>query len=139
KTAYGRGTFKTFGGEDDKGYLHKYSIADSIADGTTLPLYYNLAPNELLVPHDTLDEEFLSMAEAEGLTGIKHLNKVLDRAVNLKNFHKGKERMPKVAVFVAKHSTENVEPLGYKAFLVGVDREACALYKHALDKFLPPE
>ena len=38
KTAYGRGTFKTFGGEVDKGYLHKYSIADSIADGTTLPL-----------------------------------------------------------------------------------------------------
>jgi type I restriction enzyme, R subunit len=32
-----------------------------------------------------------------------------------------------------------VEPLGYKAFLVGVDREACAHYKHALDQFLPPE
>lgn len=29
KTAYGRGTFKTFGCEDDRGYLHKYSIADS--------------------------------------------------------------------------------------------------------------
>jgi type I restriction enzyme R subunit len=26
-----------------------------------------------------------------------------------------------------------VEPLGYKAFLVAVDREACALYKQALD------
>ena len=38
KTAYGRGTFKTFGGEDDKGYLHKYSISESIEDGTTLPL-----------------------------------------------------------------------------------------------------
>jgi type I restriction enzyme, R subunit len=49
KTAYGRGTFKTFGCEDDKGYLHKYSIADSIGDGTTLPLYYSLAPNEMLV------------------------------------------------------------------------------------------
>jgi type I restriction enzyme R subunit len=139
KTAYGRGTFKTFGGEDDKGYLHKYSIADSIADGTTLPLYYNMAPNELLVPHETLDKEFLSLADAEGLADIEHLNKVLDRAVNLKNFLKGKERIPKVAEFVAKHYTENVEPLGYKAFLVGVDREACALYKHALDKFLPPE
>jgi type I restriction enzyme R subunit len=139
KTAYGRGTFKTFGGEDDKGYLHKYSIADSIADGTTLPLYYNMAPNEMLVPHDTLDKEFLSLADAEGLADIEHLNKVLDRAVNLKNFLKGKERIPKVAEFVAKHYTENVEPLGYKAFLVGVDREACALYKHALDKFLPPE
>lgn len=139
KTAYGRGTFKTFGGEDDKGYLHKYSIADSISDGTTLPLYYNLAPNELLVPHETLDKEFLSLAEAEGLADIEHLNKVLDRAVNLKNFLKGKERVKKVAAFVARHYTENVEPLGYKAFLVGVDREACAMYKHALDQYLPPE
>ena len=52
KTAYGKGTFKTFGCEDDKGYLHKYSIADSIEDGTTLPLYYQLAPNEMLVPQD---------------------------------------------------------------------------------------
>lgn len=139
KTTYGRGTFKTFGGEDDKGYLHKYSIADSIADGTTLPLYYNLAPNELLVPHETLDKEFLSLAEAEGLADIEHLNKVLDRAVNLKNFLKGKERIKKVAEFVARHYKENVEPLGYKAFLVGVDREACALYKHALDQYLPAE
>jgi len=32
-----------------------------------------------------------------------------------------------------------VQPLGYKAFLVAVDREACALYKKALDKYLPPE
>ena len=44
-----------------------------------------------------------------------------------------------MAEFVAKHYLENVEPLGYKAFLVGVDREACAHYKHALDQFLPPE
>ena len=40
---------------------------------------------------------------------------------------------------MAEHYRENVEPLGYKAFLVGVDREACAHYKHALDKYLPPE
>ena len=139
KTVYGRGTFKTFGCEDDKGYLHKYSIADSIEDGTTLPLYYQLAPNELLVPHETLDKEFLSLAEAEGMADIEELNKILERAVNLKNFLKGKERIRQVAAFVAKHYTENVEPLGYKAFLVGVDREACALYKHALDQILPPE
>ena len=139
KTVYGRGTFKTFGCEDDKGYLHKYSIADSIEDGTTLPLYYNLAPNEMLVPHETLDKEFLSLAEAEGVADIDELNKILDRAVNLKNFLKGKERIEQVARYVAAHYRDNVEPLGYKAFLVGVDREACAHYKHALDKFLPPE
>jgi len=139
KTAYGRGTFKTFGCEDDKGYLHKYSIADSIEDGTTLPLYYNLAPNEMLVPHETLEKEFLSLAEAEGVADIDELNKILERAVNLKNFLKGKDRINKVAKYVADHYRENVEPLGYKAFLVGVDREACAHYKHALDEHLPPE
>jgi len=139
KTAYGRGTFKTFGCEDDKGYLHKYSIADSIEDGTTLPLYYNLAPNEMQVPHEVLDREFLSLAEAEGVADIEELNKILERAVNLKNFLKGKDRVRKVAQFVAEHYRQNVEPLGYKAFLVGVDREACAHYKHALDEFLPTE
>lgn len=139
KTAYGKGTFKTFGCEDDAGYLHKYSIADSIEDGTTLPLYYNLAPNEMQVPHETLDKEFLSLAEAEGMADIGELNKILERAVNLKNFLKGRERIRQVAQFVAEHYRENVEPLGYKAFLVAVDREACALYKDALDEFLPPE
>jgi type I restriction enzyme R subunit len=139
KTVYGKGTFKTFGCEDDKGYLHKYSIAESIEDGTTLPLYYQLAPNEMLVPHEIMEKEFLALAETEGIADIEELNKILERAVNLKNFLKGKERVKKVARIVADHFRDNVEPLGYKAFLVAVDREACAFYKEALDKILPPE
>jgi len=130
---YGKGTFKTFGIDDPKGYLHKYSIAESIEDGTTLPLYYQLAPNAMLVPHDTLDAEFLSLAETEGIADIEELNKILERAVNLKNFLKGKPRIEQVARYVVSHYLDNVEPLGYKAFLVAVDREACALYKQALD------
>src|SRR5437667_3566434 len=139
KTVYAKGTFKTFGGEDDKGYLHKYSIAESIEDGTTLPLYYNIAPNEMLVPHEIMEKEFLALAETEGISDLEELNKILDRAVNLKNFLKGKKRIAKVARHVADHYRRNVEPLGYKAFLVAVDREACALYKEELDKILPPE
>lgn len=140
KTAYGQGTFKTFGVDDaPQGYLHKYSIKESIEDGTTLPLFYNLAPNDMLVPTDTMDKEFFSLAETEGIADIEELNKILDRAVNLKNFLKGKSRIKKVAQYVAEHYKDNVEPLGYKAFLVAVDREACALYKKALDEFLPTE
>jgi type I restriction enzyme R subunit len=138
KTVYGRGTFKTFGCEDDKGYLHKYSIAESIEDGTTLPLYYNLAPNEMLVPHEVMEREFLSLVETEGIADIEELNKILDRAVNLKNFLKGRERITQVAGYMASHYRTNVEPLGYKAFLVAVDREACTFYKDALDAILPP-
>jgi type I restriction enzyme R subunit len=139
KTSYGKGTFKTFGTDDEQGYLHKYSIAESIEDGTTLPLYYNLAPNEMLVPAQIMDEEFLNLAETEGISDISELNRILDRAVNLKNFLKGDQRVDQVAKYVAEHYTQNVEPLGYKAFLVAVDRPACAKYKKALDKYLPPE
>jgi type I restriction enzyme R subunit len=140
KTAYGQGTFKVFGVDDHpKGYLDKYSIADSIADGTTLELHYTLAPNDIRVPHDVLEKEFLSLKETEGISDIEELNRILEKAVTLKAFLKATARVDQVARFIAQHYKENVDPLGYKAFVVGVDRQACALYKEALDRYLPPE
>ena len=139
RTAQGKGTFKVFGFEDEKGYLDKYSIRESIQDGTTVPLHYALAPNELRVDRETLEKEFLGLASAEGVSDIEDLNKILEQAVTLRNMLKNRDRVEKVAAYVAKHFRENVEPMGYKAFLVGVDREACCLYKEALDKHLPPE
>jgi type I restriction enzyme, R subunit len=139
KTAYGQGTFKTFGRDDPEGYLDKYGIAESIADGTTLPLHYALASNAIRVPREQLEKEFFALKETQGLSDIDELNKILDRAVTLKTFLKSADRVDQVARFVAEHYRGNVEPLGYKAFLVGVDREACALYKQALDRYLPPE
>lgn len=139
KAQYGKGTFKTFGIHDAKGYLHKYSISESIEDGTTLPLYYSLAPNEMLVPKETLEREFLNLAEEHGIADIEELNAVLERAVNTRNFLKGQGRIEKVGKFVAEHFKEYIEPMNYKAFLVAVDREACALYKKELDKYLPAE
>jgi type I restriction enzyme, R subunit len=138
-TAYGKGTFKVFGVDDPSSYLDKYSIAESIEDGTTVPLYYSLAPNELRVDRETLDREFLDLVDAEGLSDIEDLNRVLDKAVNLRNMLKNRERVQRVAQYVARHFNDTVEPMGYKAFLVGVDREACALYKEALDQYLPSE
>jgi len=139
KTAYGKGTFKVFGVDDPQGYLDKYSIAESIEDGTTVPLYYALAPNELRVDRETLEREFLDLVEAEGVSDIEDLNRILDKAVTLRNMLKNRERVQRIAQYVARHFTETVQPMGYKAFLVGVDREACALYKDALDQYLPPD
>lgn len=139
KAQYGKGTFKIFGVADAKGYLHKYSISESIADGTTLPLFYSLAPNEMMVPKETLEREFLNLAEEHGVTDIEELNAILERAVNTRNFLKGKGRIEKVSQFIAAHFKEHIEPMNYKAFVVAVDREACALYKKELDKYLPPE
>jgi type I restriction enzyme, R subunit len=133
----GEGTFKIFGTQDERGYLDKYSIVESIADGTTLPIKHAMAPSEMTVPAERLDREFFELAGSEGVTDIDELNRVLDRAVALRTFLSADDRIEKVAAFIAKHFKENVLPLGYKAFLIAVNREACAKYKRALDRHLP--
>jgi len=138
KSSYGKGTFIIFGKDDEpNGYLDKYGIAESIEDGTTVKLHYTLAPNELRPKKEILEKEFLNLAEAEGMSDIETLNKVLERAVVLKNLLKNKQRIKKITKFIAKHFKEYIEPMGYKAFIVAVDREACAFYKEELDKYLP--
>lgn len=139
RLASGKGTFKVFGVDDPQGYLDKYSIAESIADGTTVPLNYALAPSELRVDRETLDREFLDLREAEGVSDQAELDAVLSRAVQLKEMMKAPVRVDRIARFVAEHYTTNVEPMGFKAFVVAVDREACAQYKEALDRYLPAE
>ena len=139
RTAHGEGTFRIFGADDERGYLDKYSIAESIGDETTLPIRHAMAPSDMTVPAERLDKDFFALAETGGVTDIDELNKVLDRAVGLRTFLTADDRIEKVAAFVAGHFRENVAPLGYKALLVGVNREACAKYKRALDKLLPPE
>ncbi len=139
RTVHGEGTFKIFGDDDNQGYLDRYTIAESIKDETTLPIRHMMAPSEMTVPAAQLDREFFALAEMEGVTDVDELNQVLDRAVGLRTFLTADDRIEKVAAFVAQHFRENVLPLGYKAFLVGVNREACAEYKRALDKLLPPE
>ncbi len=139
KTDQGEGTFKIFGVDDELGYLDKYSIAESIEDETTLPLRHTMAPSEMTVPVERLDREFFELAESESVTDVDELNRILDRAIGLRTFLTADDRVEKVAIYVAEHFKKNVEPLGYKAFLVGVNREACAKYKRALDRHLPPE
>jgi type I restriction enzyme R subunit len=138
-TERGKGTFKIFGTEDEKGYLDKYSIRESIDDETTLPIKHVMAPSTMTVPSERIDREFFALAEAEGVSDIEELNRVLDRAVGLRAFLKADERVANVAKFIADHFRDNVLPLGYKAFVVAVDREACAKYKRELDNYLPSE
>jgi len=139
KLSKGQGTFKVFGPDDPQGYLDKYSIAESIQDGTTVRLNYALAPSDLRVDRETLEREFLGLAQAEGVADIEELNAVLDRAVALKELMKAPERMARIARYVAQDFQERILPMGFKAFLVAVDREACVLYKRELDRLLPPE
>ena len=100
--SHGEGTFKVFGKDDEQGYLDKYDIAESIEDGTTVPLNYTLAPSDLQVDSETLEREFMNLAQAEGVSDIDELNSILDRAVNLKEIMKAPNRVDAIAKYVAK-------------------------------------
>ncbi len=135
----GKGTFKVFGKDDPQGYLDKYSIAESIEDQTTVKLNYALAPSQLRVERETLEKQFLELTEAEGVSDIAELNAILDKAVELKEIMKAPQRVEQIASYIADDFRGRVEPMGFKAMLVAVDREACVLYKKALERYLPAD
>ena len=130
-------TFRTFGSDDQNQYLDKYGIKESINDGTTLPMNYAIAPAKMLVDKETLDKEFLDLVQSEEISDFDDLNKILEKQVTLRNMMKKPERINEIAEYIAKHYKSNVEPLGYKAFVVAIDREACVMYKDAINKYLP--
>jgi type I restriction enzyme R subunit len=135
KGRVGKGTFEKFGQHDPDGYLDKYGIDESIEDKATVRLWYTLAPSELRVDRETLQREFHD--KIEDAASIEELNRMLDKADALKSVFKAGERVKGIAAHVAEHFRSNVEPRGFKAMLVALDREACALYKEALDRILP--
>jgi len=151
KGKVGKGTFNLFAFEDMKKYhrpyLDKYGIKESIEDGTTVPLYYTLAPQEYRLDRKTILEEFFRLYEEKGIASIEELNKLLDKVSKIKEVLKAKKRIKKVAKHISEHYKKFVEPSGLKAMVVAVDREACALYMEAFKELyeenpqsaIPPE
>lgn len=133
-----RNTFHAFGAVEDKsGYMSKYSFADSIRDGATLPLNFEPVPVELHVNQDAINEEFEALSKEAGLTK-KQQSDVIAR-VRIEAIMKNPERIRKVCEHIADHFKTKVEPNGFKGQVVCYDRECCVLYKEELDKLLGEE
>jgi type I restriction enzyme R subunit len=88
------------------------------------------------LPSRILDEDFFQ--KTKGLSE-EDQDRVLQTSARMKEALKSKDRIDKIAKDIAEHFVTHEEPDGFKAQIVAVDREACALYKEALDKYLPPE
>jgi len=132
----GQGTFANFGYPPEEPYLDLYSMDESIEDKTTVPLYYNLTKTELHVDKETLEKEFFKVVDEEGIASIEGVNKIIERAKKTKSVLKAETRIDKISKEIFEHYLKFVEPSGFKAFIVAVDREACALYKEAINKHL---
>ena len=132
----GRSTFRIFSLPDER-YLHKYNIKQSIEDGSTVPIVYQPRITREHIPKEILDREFLEITKDRNQ---EEQREILEKSAKLKTILKADHRIQKIAKDIAEHYQSHIEPNGFKAQLVCVDREACALYKEELDRHhLPPE
>jgi type I restriction enzyme, R subunit len=132
-----RNTFWAFGAEEDQGgYMSRYTFQESIRDNATLPLHFEARLVELRVDKEAIDEAYeritghLSEADQENLAKM---------AVKMAVLVKAPERVQAVAADIARHFEQRVAPNGFKGQVVVFDREACILYKEALDQYLDPD
>ena len=130
-----KNTFRTFGAEQDKsGYMSRYSFADSIRDGATLPLNFEPVPVELHVNQEVVDAEFDRLAAQAGLTAQEKSD--VARRIRMEAIMKSPDRVQKVCEHIVNHFLTKVDPNGFKGQVVCYDRESCVLYKKAIDKLL---
>jgi type I restriction enzyme R subunit len=133
-----RNTFQRFCPEGEL-YLDRYSMLDALQDGFTVPLSYQASLPEYHLKKEQL-EEFVEFEEVEIKTLSEEEQKALRRKVNvIKAFAKNPDRVEAVVENIVSHFRDVVEPTGLNALIVTIDREACVLYKRAIDSLLPPE
>ncbi len=132
-----RNTFWAFGAEEDaQGYLSRYSFEESIRDKATLPLHFEARLIQLRVDKAAIDEAYAN------LTG--HLSEedqanLAQKAAKMAVLVKAPERVRAIVGDIVQHYQEKIAPNGFKAMVVTFDREACMLYKRAMDEILPAE
>lgn len=131
-----RNTFWAFGSKvDEGGYLSRYTFQESIRDGATLQLHFEPRISHIELDEEGLDSAFDELAARGELTEAQrvHLSR---RAASIEHLIKSPGRVQKIAADIAYHYKEKVEPAGFKAQVVVYDKEACVLYKDALDAII---
>ncbi|MEM4973584.1 MAG: HsdR family type I site-specific deoxyribonuclease, partial [Candidatus Hadarchaeales archaeon] len=134
----GRDTYLTFSYPPEEYYLHKYFIGDSIEDGFTLPIVLQTRMEKEVGLRKELLDAFLEQELEEIPEDFRERVKgrVSARLNEVLLFLKNPKRIRKVAKDIAEHFRQEVEGK-FKGMVVAADREACVLYKRALDQLLP--
>jgi type I restriction enzyme R subunit len=139
----GRDTYLEFSEpSDERKYLDKYFIDDSIKDGFTLKIVYQPRLEDekgIKLEKDLLDTFLKSeLEELPEELKVKVEKKVKKKLNKIKIFLENRRRINLIAQDIKKHFDENVRDR-FKAMIVAGSRLACVRYKEALDKLLPED
>ena len=125
-------------------YLSYYGYKRAILDGATLPVHYLRARVPFVVNEEALNLGYEAICEEMELEDEEAKEFVQRKNSGWRLLARLPERISIITEKLLDHFLAHPDPSGFKAQLVCVDREACALYKDALDlalaaRGLPPE
>lgn len=125
-------TFANFGAKGER-YLDKYGIDDAVADGATVPIYYQGRMTEWHLHDKELDVVFDQWFSDEPEEKIEELKR---RGVTKGDLARFEPRIQLIALDLWTHFRRFVQDRGFKAQIVAIDRQACVAYKKALDEVI---
>lgn len=119
------GTF--YGGE----YIDKYTIKQSVEDGATLPILYDIGLPELFLEKEQMNKAF---QEYFGNESQEKQELLKAKATGMGSIQSAKERIRKIAEHIVKHYRDKIHPSGHKAMIVCYSKFAAVEYKKAFNE-----
>ncbi len=126
-----RSTLQTFGP-----YIDTYTIEQAVADGATVPIFYEGRLPELRILGNTLDAIFDRVFADRSDEEREAIKK---KYANEASIAGAPKRVEQVCLDLVEHYTKFIQPNGFKAQVVAVNRETAALYKETLDRLNAPQ
>jgi type I restriction enzyme R subunit len=125
-------------------YLSYYGIRRAIKDGATLEVCYKFCKVPIEVDEEPLSIGFEQLCEEMEIEDEEEKELVQRKETRWKALARDPRRVGKVITQMVDHFLAHPDPSGFKAQLVAIDRQACSVYKDALDaelrkRGLPPE
>ena len=125
---FGRSTMNRFGP-----LIDSYTIPQSVADGATVPIWYEARLPELHIEGpNTLDKLFDAMFGEETDSVREEIRR---RYANRETVAEAERRIQMIALDIAQHFKDKVRPNGFKAQVVAPSRAAALRYTEQLNGF----
>ncbi len=125
-----RNTLRTFGD-----YIDKYTIEQAVADGATVPIFYESRLPELRVIGQTLDKLFDHVFRDRT---DEERDAIKKKYATEQSIAEAPRRIEGICVDLVEHYRSAIEPGGFKAQIVAVSRQAAVTYKETLDRLNAP-
>lgn len=126
-----RSTLATFGG-----YIDTYTIEQAVADGTTVPIFYESRLTELRIIGNTLDAVFERVFADRSVEEREAIKKKYAKESAIAGAPK---RVESICLDLLDHYTKFIQPGGFKAQIVTCSREVACIYKETLDRLHAPQ